>query len=275
MAKLTRPAESTSGQPVQGENGAFRLLRPAGEPGLLLVCDHATNRIPQQLGTLGLSEAERATHIAWDIGAAALTEALSERLEAPAVLANFSRLVADPNRGLDDPTLITALSDGILIPGNRNLTREAREARIAQFYAPYHAAIAEALARAKKAHRSPVIFSIHSFTPVWRGVMRPWHLGILWNKDDRVVSPLLKRLRAEGSFVVGDNEPYSGELPGDTMDRHGTAQGLAHALIEVRQDLVAEPADVASLAGRLAPILRAAVADAGFAARASGKEARA
>ncbi len=151
-------------------------------------------------------------HIAWDIGAAALTEALSERLEVPAVLANFSRLVVDPNRGLDDPTLITALSDGTLVPGNRNLARDEREARIAQYYAPYHAAIDQALARAKRMVAAPVIFSIHSFTPRWRGVMRPWHLGILWNKDDRVVRPLLKRLRAEGAFVVGDNEPYSGEL---------------------------------------------------------------
>jgi predicted N-formylglutamate amidohydrolase len=219
-----------------------------------------------------LSDAERAAHIAWDIGAAALTEALSERLEAPAVLADFSRLVADPNRGLDDPTLITALSDGILIPGNRNLSREAREARIAHYYAPYHAAIEQALARAKRLGAAPVIVSIHSFTPVWRGALRPWHLGILWNKDARVVRPLLNRLRAEGSFIVGDNEPYSGELPGDTMDRHGTALGLAHALIEVRQDLVAEASLVASLAGRLAPILRAAMAEAGFTLSAPGKE---
>jgi predicted N-formylglutamate amidohydrolase len=272
MAKLTRPAESMRGEVVPSEERVFRLLRPEGLPGLLLVCDHATNRIPESLGTLGLSAAERETHIAWDIGAGALTEALSQKLGAPAVLANFSRLVVDPNRGLDDPTLITALSDGILVPGNRNLTPAAREARIAKFYAPYHAAIGEALARARRKGSAPVIFSIHSFTPVWRGAMRPWHLGILWNKDDRVVRPLLKRLRAERTFIAGDNEPYSGELPGDTMDQHGTALGLAHALIEVRQDLLAQASDVAKLADRLAPILRAAIADAGFTLVASGKE---
>lgn len=274
MSKLTRLAESKSEQTRAGDGEAFRLLHPDGDPALLLVCDHATNRIPADLDALGISEALRASHIAWDIGAATLTEALSERLDVPALLANFSRLVVDPNRGPDDPTLIAALSDGNLIPGNRNLSADARLARIGRYYTPYHGAIGEAIGRARKRGVTPVLFSIHSFTPRWRGTQRPWHLGILWNKDDRVVRPLLARLRAEEGFVVGDNEPYSGELPGDTMDRHGTALGLAHALIEVRQDLVTEATDVAKLAARLAPILRAAVTDAGFDTRASGKEAK-
>jgi predicted N-formylglutamate amidohydrolase len=273
MAKLTRPVESTMRREgTDIEAPVFRLLRPEGDSGLLLVCDHASNAIPAAFGTLGLSQADRAAHIAWDIGAAALTEALSQKLGAPALLANFSRLVADPNRGLDDPTLIVALSDGRFVPGNRNLTPAERAARIAHYYAPYHAAIDHAIARAQSAGVAPVLLAIHSFTPHWRGVARPWHLGVLWNKDARVVRPLLARLRAEGRYVVGDNEPYSGELTGDTLDRHATARGLAHALIEVRQDLIDKPAGVASLADPLAWIIHAALADAGFAKRAPGKE---
>lgn len=273
MAKLTRPAESSMRRDdTDIEAPAFKLLRPEGDPGLLFVCDHASNRIPSAFGTLGLSQADRVAHIAWDIGAAALTEALSQKLGAPALLANFSRLVADPNRGLDDPTLIVSLSDGRLIPGNRNLTLAEREARIAQYYAPYNAAIDQAIARAQSAGVAPVLLAIHSFTPHWRGVARPWHLGVLWNKDARVVRPLLARLRAEGRYVVGDNEPYSGELKGDTMDRHGTARGLAHALIEVRQDLIETPAGVASLAEPLARIIHVALSDAGFARFAPDKE---
>jgi predicted N-formylglutamate amidohydrolase len=271
MAKLTRRSEPTPSRLPEQREPPFRILQPEGDPGVLLVCDHAASRIPESLGTLGLSAADRARHIAWDIGAAALTEALSHALSAPAVLANFSRLVVDPNRGEDDPTLIVALSDGSLVPGNRDLSAAERAARIARYYAPYHAAIDQAIARAESLGARPVLFSIHSFTPRWRGMLRPWHLGILWNKDARVVAPLLARLRAEGSFVVGDNEPYSGELKGDTMDRHGTARGLPHALIEVRQDLLGDAEAVASLARRLAPILRGAIADAGR-AETPGKE---
>jgi predicted N-formylglutamate amidohydrolase len=243
---------------------SHRLLRPEGDAGLLLICDHASNHIPADLGTLGLSDAARQRHIAWDIGAGALTEALSQALGAPAVLANFSRLVIDPNRGLDDPTLIAALSDGVIIPGNRALPADARAARIAAYYAPYHAAIDAAIARARALGAAPALLSIHSFTSHWRGRARPWQLGILWNKDDRIVRPLLARLHAAG-FVVGDNEPYSGALPGDTLDRHGTAQGLPHALIEVRQDLVGTAEAVAQLAVKLAPLIRAALRDAGLA----------
>ncbi len=251
---------------------ATRLLRPDGDPKALLLCDHATNRIPTDLGALGLGTEDLKRHIAWDIGAADLTAALSDQLGVPAVLANFSRLVIDPNRGLDDPTLIPALSDGTIIPGNRDLPRESILERIRSYHAQYHAAVEAAIARAKSQGMEPVLLSIHSFTPVWKGFARPWHMGVLWNRDGRIARPLIARLRAEGDLVVGDNEPYSGELEGDCMDRHGTRNGLPHALIEIRQDLIDTVPGPACIAARLGPLIRQAIADAATHSHLSSEE---
>lgn len=223
--------------------------------GLLLLCDHAENRLPAEYGTLGLPAAEFQRHIAYDPGAAAVTRGLAARLGAPAVLSTFSRLLIDANRGDDDPTLIMRLSDRSIIPGNAAVDGDERARRLARFHAPYHGAIETAVGRSLDAGIAPAIVSIHSFTPVWRGALRPWHAGILWSDDARLAAPLIETLRAEAGLVVGDNEPYSGALANDTLDRHATRRGLASVLIEIRQDLISDAAGVAAWVERLAPII--------------------
>lgn len=225
---------------------------------VLLVCDHASRRIPAALAGLGLPEELLAGHIAWDIGAAALALALGERLRLPVLLNNWSRLVIDCNRALDDPTLIAEESGGIPVPGNQDLPAADRAARIAQIHAPYHAAVAARLARF--GCEAPAIIAIHSFTPQLGAESRPWHLGVLWDKDPRISAPLLAALQAMPALVVGDNEPYSGRHPADyTMDHHGEAGGLPHVSIELRQDLLQHPEGVSLwsrlLADALTPIL--------------------
>jgi predicted N-formylglutamate amidohydrolase len=223
--------------------------------GLILLCDHARNRVPAEYGSLGLSETELARHIAYDPGAAVVTGALAARLSVPAVMSTFSRLVVDPNRGEDDPTLIMKLSDRVVVPGNIHIDDRERRDRIARFHAPYHAAIASAVEEALTAGVVPALVSVHSFTPAWRGYRRPWQVGILWDRDLRLAGPLISALAKDAHLTVGDNEPYEGALANDTLFRHGTRRGLAHALIEIRQDLIADGAGVASWAGRLAEIL--------------------
>ncbi|WP_137388210.1 N-formylglutamate amidohydrolase [Rhodoligotrophos defluvii] len=234
---------------------AFIELVGGVERGLLLVCDHARNTLPPEYGTLGLPESELARHIAYDIGAEALTRALAARLGAPAVLSCFSRLLIDPNRGEDDPTLIMRLSDGSIVPGNARVDAAERLRRLERFYRPYHQAIDGWMERIVAAGRDPVVLSIHSFTPSWKGVPRPWHVGLLWDRDERLSRALVAALRAEPGLVVGENEPYRGGLDGDTMDIHCTRRGLSHALIEVRQDLIADEAGAEEWAERLARLL--------------------
>ncbi|WP_201835313.1 N-formylglutamate amidohydrolase [Microvirga zambiensis] len=225
------------------------------ESGTLILCDHASNAVPPDLGDLGLPEAEFERHIAYDIGAAAVTRSLARRLGAPAILTRFSRLIIDPNRGRDDPTLAMRLSDGAVVPGNARADEAEVERRIARFYDPYDDAIADAIHRAMVAGHPPVIVALHSFTPVWRGWPRPWHVGILWDADDRFAVPLLEALQAEDGLVVGDNEPYDGALAGDTVDRHATTRGLANALIEIRQDLIDSEEGAEEWAERFARLL--------------------
>jgi len=223
--------------------------------GVLLLCDHAANTIPLEYGALGMPPAELERHIAYDIGAAAVTRRLAERLSAPAVLTNFSRLLIDPNRGTDDPTLVMRLSDGAIVPGNAQIDADEIERRVARFYRPYDAAITAAIDGFLARGITPVILSIHSFTPVWRGWPRPWQVGILWDADPRFAVPLIDALRAEGDLTVGDNEPYDGALRGDVVYRHATVRGLANALVEVRQDLIADKTGAAAWGDRLARIV--------------------
>jgi predicted N-formylglutamate amidohydrolase len=226
---------------------------PGAGTGLLFLCDHASRALPSAFGTLGLDAALFGTHIASDIGAAEVTRALAAHFAAPAVLARWSRLLVDLNRGEDDPTLVMMLSDGSVIAGNR---RADVADRIARFHRPYHERIAQEIARLGGA---PVLISVHSFTPVWKGRARPWEVGVLWDRDGRLAHPLIAELTKAG-FVVGDNEPYSGELENDCLYRHGTMNGLPHVLIEIRQDLIAEDAAARAFAERLAPILERALA---------------
>jgi len=239
----------------------FFTIRPAqAHSGLIFLCDHASNDLPEGYGSLGLSPQLLATHIAYDIGAAQIVRALAARFTAVAFLARWSRLLIDLNRGEDDPTLVMQLSDGSIIPGNRAAGPGEIARRIAAFHAPYHAAIAKEIADVRKTGILPVLISIHSFTPVFKGQTRPWEFGILWDRDGRLAQPLIVRL-SEAGFTTGDNEPYNGALENDTLNRHGTQQGLAHVLIEIRQDLIGAPEAAEALAGRLALILAQALAD--------------
>ncbi|MEO7386422.1 MAG: N-formylglutamate amidohydrolase [Gammaproteobacteria bacterium] len=221
---------------------------------VLLACDHACPRVPAALGDLGLARPEFSRHIAFDIGAADLTRILAGLLEVPAILSGYSRLVVDCNRHLHDPSAFPEISDGVVIPGNRALNAEARTDRVAALYRPYHDAIASALDDLGPA---PGLIAVHSFTPRLDGFVRPWHVGILWDRDDRLAVPLLGALRADGRLCVGDNEPYSGRHPsGYTMDTHAEARGLPHVSIEVRQDLLATPDGISHWATLLASALR-------------------
>jgi p-hydroxybenzoate 3-monooxygenase len=189
---------------------AFEIVEGPALAPFLLVCDHASNEIPAEYANLGLPAAELERHIAYDLGAASLTRALARRLDAPAVLSRFSRLVIDPNRGEDDPTLVMQLSDGAAIPGNTGADAAELERRLARFWRPYDAAIAAAIDRAIAAGNVPTLLSIHTFTPTWRGIPRPWHCAVLWDRDPRLAQPLLAALRAEGDLVVGDNASCPG-----------------------------------------------------------------
>lgn len=239
---------------------------PSAAP-ILLLCDHASNAIPADLGDLGLSDADRNRHIAYDVGARGVTLALAEALAAPAILSTFSRLVIDPNRDERDPTVLMRLYDRSIIAGNRHADAAEKERRLARFHRPYHRAVGEAIARAEATlGRAPLIVSIHSFTAQLAGrPPRPWQVGVLWDQDRATAQALLARLRAEPDLCVGDNEPYKGALPGDTMDRHGNARNVPHVLIEVRNDLIDAPASQRAWAGRLAPMIAelAATAPAG------------
>jgi predicted N-formylglutamate amidohydrolase len=224
---------------------------------VLLTCDHASSAIPRALDDLGLPPAAARQHIAWDIGAAAVTRLLADALDAPALLTGYSRLVVDCNRDPGDPTSIPAVSDGIAVPGNRDLTAAARVARLAACFAPYHAAIAARLDALLAAGTPPALLSIHSFTPVMAGVARPWHIGILWDKDGRIPQPLLAALRADPAIAVGDNQPYSAREPaGYTVRHHAVRRGLPHVAIELRQDHIVDDHGARSWASRLAAALR-------------------
>jgi predicted N-formylglutamate amidohydrolase len=233
----------------------YRSIAGDAATGLLILCDHAENSLPEAYGLLGLRQEDLHRHIAYDMGAAGVAERLAALLGAPAVLSQFSRLLIDPNRGLDDPTLVMQISDGLIIPGNAGIDDAEIASRIDRYYEPYHHAIDRAVEAGLAVGKPPVIVSMHSFTQAWKGVPRPWSIGVLWDKDPRLALPLLAALREISGIEVGDNEPYSGQLKGDTLYRHGTARGLAHALIEVRQDLILGADGQAEWALRLAGVL--------------------
>lgn len=237
------------------DHAAYEELPGPVDRGLLILCDHASNHIPAQYSELGLSPHDRGRHIAYDIGVEGVTRLLARQLGAPALLGRFSRLLVDPNRGIDDPTLIMRLSEGTLIPGNARLTPDDVQQRIADFYLPYDQAIGRWLDAMTASDTPPVVFSVHSFTPVYKGIRRPWDVGILWDRDDRLARPLLDGLCADATLVVGDNEPYTGALEGDTLWRHATRRGLANALVEIRHDLISDDEGIRDWADRLTRLL--------------------
>ena len=207
---------------------------------LLILCDHASSVIPDPLECLGLGPEDLASHIAWDIGAAALARRLATDLNASCLLAGVSRLVVDCNRAPHSPGWMPDETCGVVVPGNRDLSETDVRLRRKHWYDPYH----QAIEREVQSLDRPTLLAIHSFTPTLHGQSRPWHVGLLWNEDDRLVGPMLKLLRQVGGIEVGDNQPYSGKLLNYTLDRHAQDGALPHLSIEVRQDLIADAAGV-------------------------------
>lgn len=228
----------------------------AASAACLLVADHSSARIPQSLNDLGLSGATLGTHLACDIGTRALTRSLANRLCLPAVLCNYSRLVVDCNRAIEDTTAFLTFGDGVRIEGNCGLTAVERRSRLQAIYHPYHAIVTAELDRLETIVNSAAIVSIHSFTPVLDGKKRVQDCGVLWDRDPRLALPLLSGLGEIAGLVVGDNEPYSGRSSADfTMDFHGEARGRAHVALEIRQDHLSDAAGIELWSVRLAQLL--------------------
>jgi predicted N-formylglutamate amidohydrolase len=229
-----------------------------GPSPLFLTCDHAGRRIPRRLGDLGLPPGELVRHIAWDIGALATSKLLSAALDAPLVEQVYSRLVVDCNRPTRSPTFVTPLSESTPITGNQDLSAEAIGAREREIYRPYHDRIAAMLDARLAAGRPTVLIAMHSFTPVYKGVARPWQIGLLYNRDARVAG-ILHELLAGTGLTVGDNEPYAITDDSDYgIPVYGEQRGLPHIEIEIRQDLIEGEAGQREWAERLAPMFREA-----------------
>lgn len=234
------------------------------DPRWLLLCDHASNRVPPALGNLGLSAEDLRRHIAWDIGAADVARQLARQLRAPLIEHRMSRLVIDANRGFDDPTLIPASSDGIPIPGNRELAESERLRRWRMYHEPYHARIQRHLDHLAACRIVPFVVAVHSFTPCLgeAGVHRPWPVGVLWRDDPRIAHVLIHELARDGT-LIGDNQPYNGHVAlGYTVAHHAIRRGLPHTMIELRQDQLGTPAGRARWAARLHAALQRTAAHA-------------
>jgi predicted N-formylglutamate amidohydrolase len=241
------------------EPAPVEIVRRTGTSSLLIHCDHGGNQVPQSLRHLGLTSAELDRHIGWDIGAAAVARALAQNLRATAVMCVYSRLVIDCNRAFGDIGAIPGTSDGIPVPANMSLSAQQRAARADAFYWPYHRAIDIEVARIQADGRVPVMLSVHSFTPALmtkdQAMPRPWHCGVMFSRDTRFGDHLISALRGVTGMNVGVNEPYSGITHGYCMKAHGLAQGLPHAQIEIRQDLICTPAGQRWWAGLLSCLI--------------------
>ena len=236
----------------------YAVLNEDGAAAALVVCDHASRAIPRALNRLGLPELATWQHVAWDIGAGELARGLAGMLNAPAVLAGYSRLVVDCNRRPEDPDAFRERSGGWDVPGNIGLDEAARRVRLACCIDPYHESIAAMLAELRARGPAPLLISVHSFTPVLDERARPWHVGVLWERDEQTASRVLAGLRGVEGLVVGDNQPYSGKHPADyTIDHHAEAAGLPHVGIEVRQDQFESAAGTERWVRILGGVLRA------------------
>jgi predicted N-formylglutamate amidohydrolase len=243
------------------EPNPVTLENESGDSVFFLTCEHAGRAFPRRLGGLGLPEAETLRHIAWDIGIGAVGRELSLLLNAAVILQTYSRLVIDCNRDPKVPSSIPEISEDTEIPGNRTLDESDRAARVDAIFRPYHNAIAAALDRRAAANRASVLVALHSFTPVFKGVPRPWQVAVLFNRDPRLAHALAELLRADGSLMIGENEPYRvSDLTDYTVPVHGERRGLPHVEIEIRQDLITDPSGQREWAERLARLLPAAYA---------------
>lgn len=238
---------------------------PGASARALLLCDHASAAVPTALARLGLPDSAFDRHIAVDLHAGDVTRRLARLLGLPAFLHGYSRLVADANRHFDDPTLCAAISDGTTVPGNAALDEASRRRRWQQIHQPYHRAITDWLQPRLQRDQVPALISVHSFSAEVGGARRPWPVAVLWNQDGRMAVPFMARLRDDEGLLVGDNEPYSGrEGFGYTMLTHAEAHGLPHLLIELRQDLLAEPDQREHWSGLLARTIAPLLADLGL-----------
>jgi predicted N-formylglutamate amidohydrolase len=243
---------------------AFADIAGADDARVLVICDHASSTIPPALGDLGLAPADRLAHVAWDIGAAEVARRLAHRLACPAVLAGVSRLVIDCNRQPGDPGSIPAVSCGVAVPGNASVDDAEADSRAEAWFWPYHHRIGTVLAHLWRHGPAPAMVSVHSFTPSINGDARPWHVGVLWNRDGRMAVPVIDALRARGDLTVGDNQPYSGREINYTLDTHAGAAGLPHVSFEIRQDLIGDTAGAERWADILAGVLAPVLADEGL-----------
>jgi predicted N-formylglutamate amidohydrolase len=235
------------------------LQNETGRSVFFLTCDHAGRAFPRRLGTLGLPQSEAGRHIAWDIGIGGVGRELSRLLDAAVILQTYSRLVVDCNRDPEVASSIPEISETTEIPGNRGLAEAERKLRVETIFRPYHDAITAALDRREAAGRASVLVALHSFTPVFKGISRPWHAAVLFNRDPRLAHPLAELLRAEGDLIIGENEPYRvSDLTDYTVPVHGERRGLPHVEIEIRQDLIADAEGQRVWAVRLARLLPAA-----------------
>jgi predicted N-formylglutamate amidohydrolase len=245
-------------QSTNGGAAPVRVRNRTGRGPFLVLCDHASHHIPPEYGTLGLSAEERVSHVAWDPGALPVAARLATALDAPLVGSCISRLVADCNRPLDAPDLVPAISERTAIPGNRGLAPEERKRRVALAHAPYHASIEKLIEERLAAGRETWLLAIHSFTPLYNGVSRPWQIGVIHDEDMRLAGPVLTALSSFEEIVVGDNDPYS---PADrvyyTLERHARARDLPCVMIEIRNDEIRDARGQRKWADLLAGILGA------------------
>ena len=248
MTETTSLLQADEPSPVLEHNA------PGGSP-FLIACDHYGRLIPRVLGDLGVPEAEQQRHIGWDIGIAGVATLLSNALNAHLIAQRYSRLVIDCNRPLHVASSIPIISEATRIPGNEGLTKQATLQRRRAVFEPYHARISQVLDRRAAQGRPTALIALHSFTPVYAGIPRPWHIGTLYEHDTRLPRLLLRKLRDQKELVVGDNEPYAVREGSDfTIPVHGQARGLVHSGIEIRQDLIVEQAGQKAWAERLARV---------------------
>ena len=256
-------------QAAEKGTAPVRISNRAGSSPFVLLCDHASNFIPAAYGTLGLTLAERFSHIAWDPGALPVSQRIAAALDAPLVESCISRLVIDCNRPLDAPDLVTEVSERTIVPGNHGLSLEARERRVAIAHAPYHAAIEQLIEERLAAGLGCRLIAIHSFTPMYKGVPRRWQVGIIHDDDMRLAGPMLAALAAEAGITVGDNQPYS---PADrvyyTLERHARSRDLPCVMVEIRNDEIRDERGQREWADLLAGVLASTAAEKGLSERA-------
>jgi len=245
---------------TEGQTAVARVENADGSSPIALICEHASRHLPARYGTLGLGNEDLASHIAWDPGAVGVAQALSRALDAPLVHATVSRLVLDLNRHPSAPDSIAPRSENTVVPGNVDLDPDERARRVDEVYRAFHDAIDTLIDRRVAAGTTRAIVTIHSFTPVYRDIARPWHIGLLFAEDDRLARMLETGLRRDADLVIGLNEPYR---PVDgvfhTLERHAERRGLAPLMIEIRNDLIRDPDQQVSWSNRLAPLLRDAM----------------